>query len=354
MGKRVEQSYMLQSTESGGDMHAIPSFQNKDYPVDTQYLQMSLLSMFVVRWHWHDSLEIVVVTSGEAWVKTEEKSVLLHEGQGIFVNQNILHSIRSSDSSDCTLYSLRFHPSLIFGHDGGFLSDKYLNPVTKSPHLKYLELYSDEGFREELLTLADRAIQTNLKKPFGYELEVKSLLCHIWGLLLSNTDQQEESPEEVTIPHIDSGRIKAAMRYIEANHALPLSLDEIADSIHLSKSECCRCFKRTIGLTPFEYLLRFRIFEAARKIQQKETEADTISELAASVGFNSPSYFNKIFKKYLLCTPLEYKRRSANVDSSSETSFLPLSEAPDELAQDKSSDKTGQISPDTPDPDYSE
>lgn len=334
MGKESEQDGAYHRTEQNGDLHTIRSFKNKDYPVDTYYFQMSLLSMLVVRWHWHEDLEIILVISGEAWVRTEEKSVLLHKGQGIFVNQNILHSIRSSDRSDCTLYSLRFHPSLIFGLNGGSLSDKYLAPVTESPHLKYLELYNDGGSREEILTLADRAIKIDLKKPFGYELEVKSLLCHIWGLLLSGTEQQEEVPEEVPIPHTDSKRIKKAMRYIEANHALPLSLDEIAESIHLSKSECCRCFKRTIGLTPFEYLMRYRIFEAARKIQQKEAEAETISDLAASVGFNSPSYFNKIFKKYLHCTPLEYKRRSANVDFPTENSFLPLSEAPYALKQD--------------------
>ena len=41
-------------------------------------------------------------------------------------------------------------------------------------------------------------------------------------------------------------------------------------------------------------------------------EADSIADLAASVGFNSPSYYNKLFRKYLNCTPTEYKKTLQN------------------------------------------
>ena len=110
------------------------------------------------------------------------------------------------------------------------------------------------------------------------------------------------SPDEV--------RIKDAILYIQQHYTEPVTLDNIADSIHVSKSECCRCFKRAVNITPFEYLMRYRILQAAEKILQNDREMTSISELATSVGFNNTSYFNKLFKKYFDCTPTEYRKMS--------------------------------------------
>ena len=87
------------------------------------------------------------------------------------------------------------------------------------------------------------------------------------------------------------------------------TLDEIAESIHISKSECCRCFQRVLRVTPFEYLLKYRIFYATKLIQQQDPAASSISNLAITVGFGNISYFNKVFKRVLNMTPTEYKKQ---------------------------------------------
>ena len=93
----------------------------------------------------------------------------------------------------------------------------------------------------------------------------------------------------------------------------PRTLDDIARSIHISKSECCRCFQRVLRQTPFEYLLKYRIFHAAKLIQHQDPSANSISNLAITVGFGNISYFNKVFKRYLRMTPTEYKRDKSQV-----------------------------------------
>ena len=84
-----------------------------------------------------------------------------------------------------------------------------------------------------------------------------------------------------------------------------VTLEDISSSIMVSKSECCRCFKRTLNVTPFEYLMKYRILESTKRMDRKPL--DSISEIAGSVGFNNTSYYNKIFKKYMDCTPTEYR-----------------------------------------------
>lgn len=88
-----------------------------------------------------------------------------------------------------------------------------------------------------------------------------------------------------------------------------VTLEDIADSIMVSKSECCRCFKRTLGVTPFEYLMKYRIMESTKRMHRRPQES--ISEIAGSVGFNNTSYYNKIFKKFMDCTPTEFKKNIA-------------------------------------------
>ncbi|MBQ3037428.1 MAG: helix-turn-helix transcriptional regulator, partial [Lachnospiraceae bacterium] len=118
-----------------------------------------------------------------------------------------------------------------------------------------------------------------------------------------------ETKKQVSLSH-DEIRIIDAIAYIQEHYAELVTLDDIADSIHVSKSECCRCFKRAVNITPFEYLMRYRILQAADKILQNDREMTSISELASSVGFNNTSYFNKLFKKYFNCTPTEYRKLS--------------------------------------------
>ena len=107
---------------------------------------------------------------------------------------------------------------------------------------------------------------------------------------------------------MDEARAKEAIRYIEEHYANPISLDDIAASIHVSKSECCRCIRRCMKMTPFEYLMKYRIFVAAGILCDDDSD-ESIATLASRVGFNSSSYFNKLFRKYLKCTPTQYKAR---------------------------------------------
>ena len=64
-----------------------------------------------------------------------------------------------------------------------------------------------------------------------------------------------------------------------------------------------RLFKETYGLTFQDYVLRFRIREACRLLRNPAAE---IAETAFLVGFNDPSYFGKIFRRYMDCSPSQY------------------------------------------------
>jgi len=88
---------------------------------------------------------------------------------------------------------------------------------------------------------------------FGFEITCKANICHIWNELLKiPRDEATMIVKAKRIVH-DEQRIKDAIVYIEQHFADPITLDDIARSIHISKSECCRCFQRVLRVTPTEY-----------------------------------------------------------------------------------------------------
>ncbi len=283
---------------------------DRDYHVQVYFIDLSQAYMKYIRWQWHTEFEVIIVNHGEADVLADEKMIHLTPGQGLFINQNVLHAIHpSGESRNCTLYSLVFHPDFLFGYNNTILSTKYLAPVISSQELKTFLLDEHNPLQEKLLDCVNDVIATNAMKAYGYELTTKTRLFQFWGLLIEMIAPSDfEATASPPIPSLDEMRIKDAIRYVEQNYASPITLDILADSIHVSKSECCRCFKRILKLTPIEYVMRFRIFSAAKLLHSNDPATHSISDLAFAVGFNSVSYFNKVFKQYLHQTPTEYKK----------------------------------------------
>ena len=230
------------------------------YPIHVYFIELAKMYMQHIRWHWHNEIEIIIIN-----FMTDDAKICLKAGQGILINQNVMHSIQPSTSDcNCSLYSAIFHPSFLFGYGNTLMSGKYLAPILSSPVFRTMFLDEQDSVSAQIMDLVNSVIAVNTTKKFGYELVTKAYL------------------------------------------------EDLSRSIHISKSECCRCFKRTLQVTPIEYLMKYRIFKAANMIQHDDPLSHSISELAFAVGFNNASYFNKVFRQYLKCTPSEYKRSTRN------------------------------------------
>lgn len=287
------------------DLYVQEDFGTLDYPVGVYYLDLSKSYMNRIRWHWHEEMEVLIINNGLAEVCTDDASYSLKPGQGVIINQNVMHSIYSMDQRNCTFYSLVFHPDFLFGHKNNYLQAQFLLPIQNFHLFKILVLDEENEWHERMMDAVNDAIAANVTKQFGYEIATKGYLCKFWSELVARLPQLSTAPP----PHasLDEQRVKQAMLFIRKHHAEPLSLEEIAESVHISKSECCRCFSRTLQMTPFEYLMKYRIFEATKKMIEHISNPMSIADIAVSVGFNNISYFNKLFKKFLGCTPTYYR-----------------------------------------------
>ena len=301
---KEREAYSINDTPKGFKRHG-----DIEFPFAVYHIVLSEMNMKLIRWHWHNEIELIYLKSGRLEVLTDESSIILNEGEGLFINQNVLHAIHIVKDSDAVFTSFVFHPSIFFGYGSARLSVQYLTPILENERMKYQFIDKEHENTQLMLSLLKDLDSLYSERRIGYELLCKSLLYNIWYLLLEISSTKipviTERPKRTT--H-DELRIKEAIHYIENHFTEQITLDDIAASIHISKSECCRCFKRVLHITPFEYLMKYRIFYATRMMQRHDPSAESISSLAISVGFGNISYFNKVFKKYLQMTPTEFKK----------------------------------------------
>lgn len=293
---------MIKDTDSIYTKKYVPEGMQQEYPVSVSFSNFSYTSEST-HWHWHDEVELLILNSGRLQVHTETEILELEAGQGIIINQNTVHAFQAIGPRECTCYSVAFAPHFFLDSSQLSMIAKYLHPVLSS--FQILMLSEDNIWCEQVLNIANDIIAANMTKKPGFELLTKGYLCQLWGKIYERSLTLPASPPSLTPFSADKERIRSAISYIEDHYCDPITLDEIADTVHVSKSECCRFFKRTLKMTPFEYLMKYRIHMACQYMLTSH-EKISISHLAFSVGFNNVSYFNKVFKKYMNCTPKEY------------------------------------------------
>ncbi len=290
------------------DLYETKEHGTPDYPLALYHVDSQKMYLELVYWHWHEEFEYIYVTDGTAQFLVADQNFILSAGDCLLINQNVIHRVKPYNDCDCIYYSVVFHPSLFMDVNNPVIRSKYLDPISSNHNLKYYLLKADNRAGDSITALLRQIIHTNEQCAFGYELSTRALLCELWISALQGALKRTSMPlTENTQTILDEDRVKKILTYIAGHYMEQISLENIASSVHISKSECCRCFKRRLSITPFEYLIKYRVYSAAIMIVQN-TERISVSEIAIKVGFNSSSYFNKMFRKYIGCTPTQFRK----------------------------------------------
>lgn len=255
-----------------------------------------------VNWHWHEELELLIITQGTAIIAVDGKQFIVNEGDGFFINSGILHAGWGYDKSVCKIHSLVFHPRLVGGYSESVFYTGYINPLLNSTE-KYVFLNKSTLWHSQILTEIDSAWKLCVNEPNGYEFNVRNSLSAIISLLHSNLDCKAADISDRQ--DRNSQRIKLMLEYINSNYSDNITMSDIANIASISKSECLRCFNETIGTSPIRYLKTLRLKKAAELLVSSK---EKIVDIGISCGFQDMSYFAKSFREIYGCSPSEYKR----------------------------------------------
>lgn len=251
-------------------------------------------------WHWHPEVELTFILSGEMEYHVNNETYLLSEGEGLFGNSNTLHAGFMKDGKDCSYVSITFHPRFLYGYESSILQSKYVDPITSNDSWHSLKFEKQTGWHQSVILDMREIYRLSQEKPADYELQVHMLLLDIWQKLFRCYSQ---NPAKKQQPQKHLQRLREIISYIQDNYNQDLTLDNIADHVNICKNECCRFFKKHMGMTIFEYILFLRIQNSLPLLKRGES----VTKTASMVGFSSPAYFGQIFRRYMKCTPKEYK-----------------------------------------------
>ena len=264
-----------------------------------------------IPWHWHEEIEVILAVEGDTLVLCDEAEFLLHAGEMIFVNTNVLHKLkRGQKGVPCRINSLLFSPEFISGFPQSIIQQRYIAPLVRCAQLSEVLLLPSVPWQAEAILHFQHAFEAFNSDRYGYEILVQVALMRLLLVLLEN--QQDRICETPLTQNKDAIRIKQMLGYIHEHFAEPLTVSQIAAASAISESECYRCFRKVLDSSPIDYLLQYRIRAAAGLLSGSDR---SISDICFATGFNSPSYFAKVFRQELLMSPRKYRATHQTVSS---------------------------------------
>lgn len=271
----------------------------RDYPFHFYYDNLALYDFHCVEWHWHTEFEFVFVNSGTVFFGIGEKQFSLPAGSGVFINSKALHRYYSDE--EAIVPNFVFMPDYI-AVQNSLIYKKYILPVLSSS-LDYQVFAPEIPWQAEVLAVMKEIIYVQ-EAESGIELITSSLVQRMWDLLYRNVNARPIR-ENIGSSIASQGRLQLMMQYIHQQFSMNISLEDIAGHAMVSKSTTLNLFRKYLHITPINYLINYRLQEAAKLLSSTERKIHVISK---EVGFESVDYFCKAFKKYYSMTPTEYRK----------------------------------------------
>lgn len=167
---------------------------------------------------------------------------------------------------------------------------------------------------EQILNGLKEGADEYITKPFNLDI----LLLRIANVINRSQQRHEAfaykdvSPSEITISSLDEKLLEKAVTAVENNmDNVNFSVEELSNTIGLSRGHLYKKLISITGKTPIEFI---RILRLKRSLQYLEQSQMTISEIAYEVGM-TPKVFTRYFKDEYNCLPSEYKRNKNNANS---------------------------------------
>ena len=269
------------------------------FPVACYYSEFSPGTYDYIDWHWHVELQLCLTIRGTVYWGTESQKTLVPTGEGIFINSQRVHMARAYLDREAAFFCLDIPPDFLCPDKASSLFDESVRPVLEEEGLNAKMICPDTLEGSELLRLLSEMAKVFDEKEEGYEFELISDVFRLWKLLrvyLENDIRRDMKTADV--------RFREILMYLQKHYAEETSLDEIAKHIGLSRSECCRYFKKQSGQTIFDYLARYRLHKSMDMLISTDYD---IAHIAQTCGFSSQSYYTRRFRELTGITPRQYR-----------------------------------------------
>lgn len=174
-----------------------------------------------------------------------------------------------------------------------------LGILLSTGQLKNLPQFLDEDITQSGIQLLE-ALQCDLGSQVMFESFARIFLTKL--ILKYGLPQAEyDFSKSFTAKHY-----KQVLNYIAVNYGKNILLEDMAAQASLSASHFSRLFKETIGQSPYQFLMAYRV-EQAKKMLNNPYKL--MVDIAFNCGFSDQAHFSRVFKKIEGSTPKQYRLR---------------------------------------------
>ena len=272
-----------------------------DYSYKHKYIEFSsnIYRVSTYHYNWHAETEIFILLKGSVEMSCNGEIFTLKPLDVVIISPQVGHATLALEE-DAIALVIHVGDEFYQQYDPDFGSYQFV-------------LRSEDSTRhnEFFTTLRHHAAMTMLLMTKG-ESPVHRMWIEHHYLALAGDVFREFDPIKKVHENARPGDIKPAsfdkmIAYIDENYKQKIELEEIAKIGGYNVSYTSQFFKRQLGVSFLEYLLRLRLREATVRLVNSE---DGVAHIASSCGFADIKAFNVAFKKHFHTTPSEYRKQA--------------------------------------------
>ena len=239
--------------------------------------------------HWHEEIEILFFTQGQANLLCNLKELHVKKGDIVFVNSKELHT------------------GTICGYGSAYycvqLNTAFFHNLIGREYVIFKNLVRDK----ECASMFSRIIEQASDHSFGGVMELKKQLYEFFSLMCTRYVSEIINEDDYKKQFCRLDTFNAAVEYINRHYNEELSVNTLASKFFISPSYFSHLFKKNSGKGVIEYINEVRVSRARALLETTDTP---IGDIALAVGFGDINYFSRKFKELTGVSPSEHRKRA--------------------------------------------
>lgn len=238
-----------------------------------------------------ETAELIIIEKGSGRYMVNNQVYNIAQGDILLLNAGVLHGLcpnKTSQLETCRLGIKRLH---LRGLATGQFINENITPVLSAGNLfasiqQFIDLF--DSIMHEPDNKTPNEAQDNL---------LAALLVTIVRLINSDSQPNDSIPGYSLGLHIKE--------YIDTHYLEDLRLNDIAAALHINPYYLSHTFKKVVGYSPIQYMIRRRIGESQNLLVNTNY---TITDIALRCGYNNSNYFQSVFNSIVGMSPGRYRK----------------------------------------------
>ena len=247
------------------------------------------------------SMEIVEITAGTVMVQIGTELVAAGEGDFLYVPPAMTFRVDAATDS-AAVRGMIFDTSIIEENLENFDSEVFYMFYVQAKN-RVTVFGTDHPVNPTLKRFMRESYEEYTDKDICYKLPIRANIYHMMTALLRYYCGSKNELDRMIYHNVL--RLRPVISYIDKHYKEKIYIEELSAMINVSPDYFTKMFKESIGKTPIDYINGMRVNSAMEMLCTTEM---SMTEIADAIGFCNPNYFHKIFKQYMLTSPLAYRK----------------------------------------------